>query len=121
MTRFFLERPVFAGVASFIILIAGLVALPTLPIAQYPKVAPPEISVTATYIGANAAAVESAVTTPLEEAINGVEGLRYMTSVSSNDGTSTITVTFNLGRDLDAAQGIGGNRANDLHIDSASS
>jgi HAE1 family hydrophobic/amphiphilic exporter-1 len=104
MTRFFLERPVFAGVASFIILIAGLVALPTLPIAQYPKVAPPEISVSTTYIGANAAAVESAVTTPLEEAINGVEGLRYMTSVSSNDGTSTITVTFNLGRDLDAAQ-----------------
>jgi HAE1 family hydrophobic/amphiphilic exporter-1 len=104
MTRFFLERPVFAGVASFIILIAGLVALPTLPIAQYPKVAPPEISVNATYIGANAAAVESAVTTPLEEAINGVEGLRYMTSVSSNDGTSTITVTFDLGRDLDAAQ-----------------
>ena len=104
MTRFFLERPVFAGVASFIILIAGLVALPTLPIAQYPKVAPPEISVSANYIGANAAAVESAVTTPLEEAINGVEGLRYMTSVSSNDGTSTITVTFDLGRDLDAAQ-----------------
>jgi hydrophobic/amphiphilic exporter-1 (mainly G- bacteria), HAE1 family len=104
MTRFFLERPVLAGVASFIILIAGLVALPTLPIAQYPKVAPPEITVTTNYIGANAAAVESAVTTPLEEAINGVEGLRYMSSVSSNDGTSTITVTFNLGRDLDAAQ-----------------
>jgi hydrophobic/amphiphilic exporter-1 (mainly G- bacteria), HAE1 family len=104
MIRFFLDRPVFAGVASFMILIAGLVALPSLPIAQYPKVAPPEISVHATYIGANAAAVESAVTTPLEEAINGVEGLRYMTSTSSNDGTSTITVTFDLGRDLEAAQ-----------------
>lgn len=104
MTRFFLEHPVFACVASLVILIAGLVALPTLPIAQYPKVAPPEIAVTSTYIGANAAAVESAVTTPLEEAINGVEGLRYMSSISSNDGTSTITVTFNLGRDLDAAE-----------------
>jgi HAE1 family hydrophobic/amphiphilic exporter-1 len=104
MTRFFLQRPIFAGVASTVVLIAGLVALPTLPIAQYPKVAPPEISVTSTYIGANAASVESAVTTPLEEAINGVEGLRYMTSVSSNDGSSTITVTFNLGRDIDAAQ-----------------
>ena len=104
MTKFFLDRPVFAGVASLVILIAGLVALPTLPIAQYPKVAPPEISVHATYIGANAAAVESAVTTPLEEAINGVEGMRYMTSISSNDGSTTITVTFNLGRDIDAAQ-----------------
>ena len=104
MIRFFLDRPVLAGVASLVILIGGLVALPTLPIAQYPKVAPPEITVHATYIGANAAAVESAVTTPLEEAINGVEDMRYMTSISSNDGTSTITVTFNLGRDLDAAQ-----------------
>ncbi len=87
MTRFFLDRPVFAGVASFVILIAGLVALPSLPIAQYPKVAPPEITLTAEYNGANAAAVESAVTTPLEEAINGVEGLRYMSSVSSNEGS----------------------------------
>jgi HAE1 family hydrophobic/amphiphilic exporter-1 len=104
MTRFFLQRPVLAGVASLIVLIAGLVALPTLPISQYPKVAPPEITVTSTYIGGNAAAVESAVTTPLEEAINGVEGLRYMTSVSSGNGTSTITVTFNLDRDIDAAQ-----------------
>jgi HAE1 family hydrophobic/amphiphilic exporter-1 len=103
MTRFFLERPVFACVTSLVILIAGLVALPTLPIAQYPKVAPPEITVSTNYIGANAAAVESAVTTPLEEAINGVEGMRYMSSISSNDGTSTITVTFNLGRDLDVA------------------
>ncbi|HEY0799037.1 MAG TPA: efflux RND transporter permease subunit, partial [Candidatus Baltobacteraceae bacterium] len=72
MTNFFLHRPVFAGVASIIVLIAGLVAIPLLPIAQYPKVAPPEVTVSANYIGANAAAVESAVTTPLEEAINGV-------------------------------------------------
>jgi hydrophobic/amphiphilic exporter-1 (mainly G- bacteria), HAE1 family len=93
-----------AAVASIVLFIAGIIALPSLPIAQYPKVAPPEVTVSTTYIGANAAAVESAVTTPLEEAINGVEGLRYMTSTSGNDGTSTITVTFNLGRDLDAAQ-----------------
>ncbi len=104
MTRFFLERPVFAGVASLVVLIAGLVALPSLPISQYPKVAPPEITVRSTYIGGNAAAVESAVTTPLEEAINGVQGLRYMTSISSGDGTSTITATFNLDRDIEAAQ-----------------
>jgi HAE1 family hydrophobic/amphiphilic exporter-1 len=104
MIQFFLRRPVFAGVASIIVLIAGLVALPSLPIAQYPQVAPPEVSVSTVYIGANAEAVESAVTTPLEEAINGVEGMRYMTSTSGNDGTSTITVTFNLDRNLDAAQ-----------------
>ena len=104
MTGFFLRRPVLAGVASTIILIAGLIALPTLPVAQFPKVAPPEVTVNATYIGANAAAVESAVTTPLEEAINGVAGIRYITSISSNDGSSSITVTFDLGRDLDVAQ-----------------
>ncbi len=104
MTSFFLHRPVLAGVASVIVLIAGLIAIPSLPIAQYPKVAPPEVSVTTNYIGANAQAVESAVTTPLEEAINGVPGLRYMTSTSSNDGTSVITATFNLGRNLDAAE-----------------
>ncbi|MGZ3547110.1 MAG: efflux RND transporter permease subunit [Vulcanimicrobiaceae bacterium] len=104
MISFFLRRPVFAGVASAIVMIAGLIAIPALPIAQYPKVAPPEITVSTNYIGANAQAVESAVTTPLEEAINGVQGLRYMTSTSSNDGSSTITVTFNLGRDPDAAQ-----------------
>ncbi|HYZ15220.1 MAG TPA: efflux RND transporter permease subunit [Candidatus Acidoferrum sp.] len=104
MIQFFLRRPVFAGVASTIVLIAGLVALPALPIAQYPQVAPPEVTVTSVYIGANATAVESAVTTPLEEAINGVQGMRYMTSTSSNDGSSTITVTFNLDRDLDSAQ-----------------
>jgi len=104
MTRFFLQRPVFAGVASVVVLIAGLISIPLLPVAQYPKVAPPEVSVTAAYIGANAADVESAVTTPLEEAINGVEGLRTMTSVSSNNGTSSITVDFDLGRSLDAAQ-----------------
>jgi HAE1 family hydrophobic/amphiphilic exporter-1 len=100
----FLRRPILAGVASAVIMIAGLIAIPTLPIAQYPKVAPPEVTVTTNYLGANAQAVESAVTTPLEEAINGVPGLRYLRSTSSNDGTSVITATFNLGRDLDAAQ-----------------
>ncbi len=104
MISFFLQRPLFAGVASAIVLIAGLIAIPTLSVAQYPKVAPPEVSVTTNYIGANAQAVESAVTTPLEEAINGVPGLRYMSSTSSNDGTSSITATFTLGTDLNAAE-----------------
>ncbi len=84
-------------------MLAGLIAIPTLPVAQYPQIAPPVVTVTAAYTGANAQAVESAVTTPLEQAINGVEGLRYITSSSANNGTSTITCTFNLGTNLDIA------------------
>ena len=102
MTEFFLRRPIFAAVCSLVILIAGLVVMPTLPIAQYPQIAPPVVTVTATYIGASPQAVESAVTTPLENAINGVEGLRYISSTSAQ-GVSTITCTFNLGVNLDIA------------------
>ncbi len=101
--RFFLERPIFALVCSLSILLAGVVVMPTLPIAQFPKITPPVVTVTATYIGATAATVESSVTTPLEEAINGVDGLRYISSTSSSDGTSTILCTFALGKDLDIA------------------
>jgi HAE1 family hydrophobic/amphiphilic exporter-1 len=101
--NFFLRRPIFAAVCSLIIVLAGLVTIPTLPIAQFPKVAPPVVTVTSTYTGASAQAVEDSVTTPLEEAINGVQGLRYISSQSSNDGTSTITMTFDLERDLDLA------------------
>jgi len=86
-----------------IITLAGLVTIPTLPIAQFPKVAPPVVTVTATYTGASAQAVEASVTIPLENAINGVQGLRYITSQSNNNGSSTITCTFDLDRDLDAA------------------
>jgi HAE1 family hydrophobic/amphiphilic exporter-1 len=101
--NFFLRRPIFAAVCSLIIVLAGAVCIPTLPIAQFPKVAPPVVTVTSTYTGASAQAVEDSVTTPLEEAINGVQGLRYISSQSSNDGTSTITMTFDLERDLDLA------------------
>jgi len=86
-----------------IIVLAGLVSIPTLPIAQFPKVAPPVVTVSSTFIGASSQAVESSVTIPLENAINGVQGLRYITSQSSNNGNSTITCTFDLERDLDAA------------------
>jgi HAE1 family hydrophobic/amphiphilic exporter-1 len=86
-----------------VVMLAGLIVIPTLPIAQYPRIAPPVVSVNATYIGADAQSVESAVTVPLEEAINGVEGLRYITSQSTNNGLSTITCTFDLSRDLDRA------------------
>jgi HAE1 family hydrophobic/amphiphilic exporter-1 len=103
MTPFFLRRPILAIVCSLVVLIAGLIVIPTLPIAQYPQIAPPVVSINAIYTGANAEAVESAVTTPLEQAVNGVEGLRYITSTSSNNGTSAITCTFNLGTNLDIA------------------
>jgi len=100
---FFIRRPVFATVCSLFIVIAGAVCIPLLPIAQYPQLAPPQVSVTSVYTGANAQTVESAVTTPLEQAINGVEGMRYITSASTNDGVSQITVTFDLSRNLDVA------------------
>ena len=103
MIQFFLQRPIFAAVCSIAILLAGLVTIPTLAIAQFPQISPPVVTVTATWNGANAQAIEADVTTPLEEAINGVEGLRYITSTSTSAGTSTITCTFNLGTDLDIA------------------
>ncbi len=102
MVEFFLRRPIFSAVCSLVILIAGLVVIPTMPIAQYPQIAPPVVTVTANFIGASPQSVESAVTTPLENAINGVEGLRYISSTSVQ-GVSTITCTFNLGTNLDIA------------------
>ena len=92
-----------ASVFSLVILLLGLISIPTLPIAQFPNIAPPTVSVVAIYQGASAEAVESSVTVPLEEAINGVQGLRYIQSSSGSDGTSQITATFNLDRDLDQA------------------
>ncbi|HEX6242674.1 MAG TPA: efflux RND transporter permease subunit, partial [Polyangiales bacterium] len=100
---FFIRRPVFAAVCSILLTLAGAVAIPTLPISQYPDLAPPQVTVTSTYVGASAEVVESAVTIPLEQEINGVEGMRYMSSTSSNDGTSVITVTFEPTRDIEVA------------------
>jgi hydrophobic/amphiphilic exporter-1 (mainly G- bacteria), HAE1 family len=100
---FFIRRPIFAGVCSFIFLLLGVIAIPTLPIERYPPLAAPQVTVTASYTGATAEVVESAVTIPLEQQINGVEGMRYIQSTSGNDGTSTITVTFEVDRNLDAA------------------
>jgi HAE1 family hydrophobic/amphiphilic exporter-1 len=99
----FIRRPILASVCSLVIILAGAVAIPTMPVAQYPALAPPSVSVTAIYTGANAQAVETAVTTPLEQAINGVEGMLYMTSSSTNSGVSTINVTFDVTRDTDIA------------------
>ncbi len=100
---FFIKRPVFSIVCAIIILLAGAISIPTLPVAQYPDISPVQVVVTASYIGASAQVVEDTVTNVLERQINGVEGLRYMTSNSANDGTSTITVTFEQGYNKDIA------------------
>ncbi|MBI4485946.1 MAG: efflux RND transporter permease subunit, partial [Acidobacteria bacterium] len=103
MVETFIRRPILASVCSLIIILAGAIAIPTLPIAQFPQLAPPTVSVNAFYQGASAEVVESAVTQPIEQAINGVEGMQYMTSSSSSSGSSTVTVTFEVDRDIDIA------------------
>lgn len=114
VTDRFIRRPVLSTVCSLLIVLAGAVAIPTLPIARYPELAPPAVAVTAFYTGANAQTVESAVTTPLEQAINGVEGMTYITSSSTNAGVSTITVTFDVSRDPDLAAVDVQNRVNSV-------
>ncbi len=99
MIEVFLKRPLFAGVLSFVVLLAGLICIPILPISQYPQISPPTVTVTANFPGADAQAVVRSVTTPLEININGADGLQYMQSYSSANGISTITCTFALGTD----------------------
>src|SRR5580700_3325850 len=100
---FFIRRPIFATVCALLIILAGAVTIPTLPVAQFPDLAPPQVSVGSFYNGANAQTVETSVTTPLEQQINGVEGMKYMTSSSGNDGSSNINVTFDITRNIDLA------------------
>ena len=100
---FFIKRPVFTSVCAIIVLLVGAISIPTLPTARYPQISPTQINVTANYIGANAEVVEKTVTTVLEQQINGVEGLKYMSSSSSNNGTSQIRVTFDASRNKDIA------------------
>jgi HAE1 family hydrophobic/amphiphilic exporter-1 len=101
--NFFIHRPVFATVCALMIILGGSVVIPTLPISQFPNLTPPQVSVSSVYIGASAQTVESAVTVPLEQQINGAEGMRYISSDSGNDGSSSITATFELNRDPDLA------------------
>jgi hydrophobic/amphiphilic exporter-1 (mainly G- bacteria), HAE1 family len=100
---FFINRPVFATVCALMIILGGAISIPSLPIAQFPDLAPPQVVVSSGYIGANAQTVESAVTIPLEQAINGVQGMKYITSTSGNDGSSSVTVTFDVTRNVDLA------------------
>jgi multidrug efflux pump len=103
-SRFFIDRPIFATVLSIVITIAGLVAAFTLPIAQYPDIAPPTVQVSCVFPGANAKVVADTVASPIEQQVNGVEDMMYMSSQCTNDGAYTLTVTFKLGTDLDMAQ-----------------
>ena len=102
-SRFFIDRPIFAVVISLFIVLAGLAAMRVLPIAQYPEIAPPQVAVRAVYPGASARVLEETVAAPLENAINGVEDMLYMSSTSSSEGVVTIAVTFNIGVDVDKA------------------
>ncbi len=100
---FFIHRPVFATVCALLIILAGAICIPNLPVAMYPTLAPPVVEVDANYVGADAETVEKAVTIPLEEAINGVEGMRYISSSSTNSGSCMIEITFQTGYNLDVA------------------
>ena len=110
ISHFFIDRPIFASVLSIVFVLAGGVAVFTLPVAQYPEVTPPTVLVTAIYPGANAQTVRDTVAAPIEEQVSGVEGMMYMSSQSTNDGTYRLSVTFKLGMDSDMAQVLVQNR-----------
>jgi multidrug efflux pump len=110
LSRFFIDRPIFAGVLSVLIFVAGLLAMRVMPISEYPDVVPPSVVVRAQYPGANPKVIAETVATPIEEQINGVEGMLYMSSQATTDGLMTLTVTFKLGTDPDKAQQLVQNR-----------
>ena len=110
LSHFFIDRPIFATVLSVFIVLIGGIAYFTLPVAQYPEIAPPTIVVSASYPGASAEVVSQTVATPLEEQINGVENMLYMFSQATGDGNLRLTITFALGTDLDTAQVLVQNR-----------
>jgi multidrug efflux pump len=109
-SRFFINRPIFASVLSIVIVLGGSIALFSLPVAQYPEIAPPTVEVSAVYPGANAQVVADTVAAPIEQQVNGVEGMMYMSSQCANDGTYTLTVTFKPGSDLNISQVLVQNR-----------
>src|ERR1700704_620356 len=103
MVSFFIHRPIFASSIAVIMVLAGAICYFLLPVSQFPDITPPQVVVSAAYPGASAQVVADTVTTPLEQQINGVQGMTYMSSSSSNDGSSTITVTFDVGYPLSIA------------------
>ncbi|MEO6708375.1 MAG: efflux RND transporter permease subunit, partial [Planctomycetota bacterium] len=103
-SAFFIRRPIFAGVLSFLILLLGLLAMRGLPVSEYPEVVPPTVIVRAAYPGANPRTISETVAAPLEQAINGVENSLYMSSQATADGVMSLTITFKLGTDVDLAQ-----------------
>jgi HAE1 family hydrophobic/amphiphilic exporter-1 len=113
MAEFFVRRPIVAMVIAIIILIVGLTSMTRLPVAQYPEINPPEVQVSATYTGANAEVVEQSVATPLEQKVNGVENMLYMKSVNANDGTMRLTISFEVGSDLDMSNVLTQNRVSE--------
>ena len=94
MVGYFIQRPIFASAIAIIMMLAGAISYFSLPVAQFPDISPPQVVVSAIYPGASAQVVADTVTTPLEQQINGVEGMEYMSSASSNDGSASITITF---------------------------
>src|SRR5690348_12233609 len=109
-SRFFIDRPIFASVLSIVITLAGGIAVFTLPVAQYPEITPPTVEVSAVYPGANAQVVADTVAAPVEQQVNGVEDMMYMSSQCTNDGNYTLTVTFRPGTNLNLAQVLVQNR-----------
>src|SRR5438270_453866 len=110
MTRFFIDRPIFSWVISIVILLVGAVAVFVLPVAQYPEITPPTVSVTASYPGANAQVVADSVAAPIEQQVNGVDRMMYMSSQCTNDGAYNLTVTFEIGTDPNINQVLVQNR-----------
>lgn len=102
-SRFFIDRPIFATVLAILMILIGIVTVSTLPIAQYPNISPPTVQVSASYPGANAKTVAEAIGVPIEQCVNGVEGMLYMSSNSGSDGSYNLTITFRNGIDLDDA------------------
>src|SRR4029453_140281 len=109
LAEFPVRRPIVSMVISILIVVMGLVAYPTLPIAQYPDITPPVVQVTTTYPGASARGVAATVASPIEQQVNGVPGMIYMESTSASDGSYTLRVTFELGANIEIASGVGQN------------